>query len=363
MKLPIELSSAVPPGAGVEVLDDDDPRLLSTPLVFKGSAQETQDYWRKVQAYGLWKGLTENEPAFRPSTLPSAEKGDIVQTIHDLYRSMVEYDADYSRGVDSVILVFPASLRPRVRDALSRLPPRLPYVAGSSIEGADRSIHVHGNTGVRSLAVQEECLDIDVPNPRIILYMNNPSDPPWAVYVPKGQPAVEIHSLPLKSDEHAATERIGWDKLVSWLRSRGLSVNGHPYPNGANGYPDYRAWIEGIEYDVEMTRFPDMGKWTITSSDRKLEEKIRRISHRSSETRDEVVDAALRMIGKKSERALREGMAGVKRRSMLVLSNWSSLRMVDDPCWHDGDTSAFDAVMLIEFGEVHCVKGQSCFLL
>ena len=358
MTLPIELSSSVPPGASVEVVDGDDPCLLSTPLVFKGSREETEGYWRKVQSYRLWEYLTENVPVLRPNTLPSAEREDIAQKIQEFYCSIAELDFDYSSGIDSVTLIFPASLKPRVRDALSHLPPRLPYVAGSFIEGAKRSIHVHGKTGVKSLAVQEKCLEIGVPDPCIYLYMNNPSMLQWVVYVPRGQRAVEIHSQPLESDKPSVTERADWDKVVSWLRSRGLSANGHQYPEGANGYPDYRAWIEGIEYDVEMTRFPGLKKWTVTSSDRRLDEKIRRISQQPSETRDEVVDAASRMIGKKSERARRQGMDGAKRRSMLVLSNWSSLRMVDDPCWDDEDTSAFYAVMLIEFGEVHCVKGS-----
>ena len=271
---------------------------------------------------------------------------------------MVAHDVDYSRGVDSVILVFPSSLKPIVRDALSYLPPRLPFVAGSSIEGAERSIHVRGRTGVKSLAVQEKCLEIVVPDPCICFYMNNPSEPQWVVYVPRGQGAVEVHSQSLKSDKPAVTEKADWEKLVCWLRLRGLSVNGHQYPDGANAYPDYRAWIEGFEYDVEMSRFPNLDKWTVTSSDRKLDEKIRRISQQPSETRDEVVGAVSRIIGKKSERARRQGVDGGRRRSMLVLSNWSSLRMVGDPCWVEEDTSAFDAVMLIEFGDVHCVKGS-----
>ena len=357
MELPIELSSSALPGSSVEVVEDDDPSLLSAPLVLKGSREETEDYWRKVQSYRIWKYLTENVPVLTPKTLPSAERGDIVQAIQELYCSMVEHDVDYSRGVDSVIVVFPTSLKPIVRRALSHLPPRLPFVAGSSIEGAERSIHVRGKTGVKSLAVQEKCLEIVVPDPCICFYMNNPSEPQWVVYVPRGQRAVEIHSQPLKSDETAATEKADWDKLVCWLRSRGLSANGHQYPDGANEYPDYRAWVEGIEYDVEMTRFPNLDKWTVTSSDRKLAQKIRRISQQPSETRDEVVDAVSRIIGKKSERARLQGVDGAQRRSMLVLSNWSSLRMVDDPCWVEEDTSAFDAVMLIEYGDVHCVKG------
>lgn len=151
------------------------------------------------------------------------------------------------------------------------------------------------------------------------------------------------------------SEKTAWDKVSSWFESRGFTVSAQPYPEGKNSFPDFRAWIDGLELDVEMTSVPDMTDWTLKGTFRKLEERISEIAKQPGQTRGEVIDEFLRKCSDK-RRCVESAAIGSQRRPcMLVMSNWSA-HVLASECSQFGTALAFfDVVMLIEFDEVYCI--------
>ena len=222
--------------------------------------------------------------------MPADTGGQLANAIQDLYLSN-ESDPAFSGGVDSVTVIYPRALESRVTKQLSGFPPRLSSVAGSSIMGAVKSIHVQGRTGTKSLAILGQPLDIDVPNRGVFLCLNYPVDPSWVATTPRNKPSMRLFGRRQALNEHEISERAAREGVDSWLRARGFSVRGDQYPEGENSPPDYRAWIKGAEYDAEMTSGPDMEKWTLKSKYRHLEKRISEVAKQPGETMAEVTDA------------------------------------------------------------------------
>ena len=65
-----------------------------------------------------------------------------------------------------------------------------------------------------------------------------------------------------------------------------------------------------------------------------------------------------RVLQKKSALAGQVVGDRVKDGTVLVVSNWSSYKLAGDPCWAGEDFSALEAVILIEFDQVHVVGGR-----
>ena len=233
--------------------------------------------------------------------MPSVENMNIAEAIQRLYR-FNEDDAEFSEGIDSVTLIYTKAHESQVAEQLAAFPPRVPYVHGSPLNTARKAVHVQGLTGTRSLAVLEQCFNIEVPDPSIFLSLNNPSNPPWVVCTPRDRAPMSLRAVQQVLDKHPVSERAAWEKFESWVRSMGLSVRGEQHPNGENSFPDYRAWIQEVEYNIEMTSVPDMEKWTVRSTYRDVEWKISEMAKQPSETREEVVDAVSRVLQKKSTR-------------------------------------------------------------
>ena len=353
---PSDLPFVVPFGAGSEVVDDDDPSLLRCPFIIQGSPSEIQDIHRKFWEYRIWYKLTETNT--HPEVMPEVNNSNLVEGI----RSLCQYNEDDSGfldGVDSVTLIYTKFHERQVIKQLADLPDRMPLVEGSSLPRARKSIHIQARSGIKSLAIFEQCFDMKVPDPTIFLFLNNPSNPSWVVRTPRDRPPVMFRDQHQKQvlDEHAVSERAAWEKVKLWLHSLGIDAHGEPYPNGNNEFPDYRAWVKGVEYNVEMTAVPDMGKWTLRSNYRDLEARIREMAKQPSETRDEVVDAVSRVLKNKSELVRKSVGRTAQLRTVLVVSNWSSYELANDPCWAEQDVSRFAAIILIEFDKVLHICG------
>ena len=190
--------------------------------------------------------------------------------------------------------------------------------------------------------------------------MNNPTKPSWVVVAPRNMPPMSFKRNQRAVSANYISEKAAWDKVSSWFESRGFTVSAKPYPEGKNSFPDFRAWIDGLEFDVEMTSVPDMTDWTIKGTFRKLEERISEIAKQPGQTRGEVVVEFLRKCSDKRHRVESTAIRGQQQPCILVMSNWSAHELVAECSRFRAAQSFFDVVMLIEFDKVYCIypRGQ-----
>ena len=352
MLVPVQMPFQVPPGIGIETVDDGDPTLMRCPLVIESSSSMASVIYRKFWDYRMWHKRAEIDAI--PEVMPPDNSGRIIDAIQDLYR-FNEVDHTFASGVNSVTLLYPKAIEPRVTMQLSACPPRLPILAGDSLEGVGRSIHVQGSAGTKSLAVFQRSLDIDVADRGVLVYLNNPADPSWVAVVPRGRPAMLVYMRQQVLNEKEMSEGAAWERVESCLNSGGKKAHGKPYPNGENSFPDYRAWISDEEFDVEMTTVPDMKKWTIKSHYRDLEKRISEVAQEPGETRQDVIQDLKRVLAKKRNSVEKERLRGNRRPCMLVISNWSTYELSGDGFWTSEDLSAFQVIMLNESDKTYLV--------
>ena len=345
----------VPPGAGIETVEDDDPILMRNPLIFEGSPLEVKDIYRKFWDYRIWHKLKET--CSLPEVMPTDTSGWIIGAVQELYR-FNENDSAFAKDVDSVTLLYPRALEPKITTQLSECPPRLPVSVGTAMTGATRSIHVQGTAGTRSLAIFQRSLDIDVHDRDVFLCLNNPINPSWVAVLPKGKPAMHLYERQPVLNKKETSERAAWERVEYWMRSRGIAVHGQPYPQGENSFPDYRAWIRDEEFDVEMTTVPDLEKWTIKSHYRDLEKRISEIAGQPGETRQDVIQDLNRVLAKKRNSVRKAQVGDTRRRCILVVSNWSTHELSEDDFRENNDLSVFDLILLNEMDKTSCVHVQ-----
>ena len=356
MKVPIQFQFTVPQGAQVQVVDDDHPALTRCPIVI-GSRDVTdiEAIARKFWDYRIWHTLQET--GSRTDVMPAANHGRVAEAIRELYW-FNESDPKFLNGVDSVTVMYPKIHSINVRKQTAELPPHLPLVSDFSSRDNAKSIHIETENGTKCLAVFEQILDIEVPNPAVFLSLNSPSDPAWAMYISERGPMHLADPVTVLNDQQLS-ERHAWERVYSWCHRVGIPVFGEQYPNGEYGFPDYGASIAGKHYQVEMTTTPDMGKWTIKASYRHLEKMIREVARQPSETLAEVSAHISRVIAQKSKRVRKDKQvsgACPTDHYMLVLTNFSTHDLDPASIGDANDFSEFDAVLLIQSDEVHNVK-------
>ena len=230
MALPLRFPMITPAGARVELFDKDDPILRPHPLVIQGSLKEVEIIYRKYCHYRMWHKLEENEPL--SSKVPTNPGGRISDAIQAIYWQN-EDTPDFSDGVDSVTLIYPKAAQPWVTQQLARWPQRLSSrVPDPSGKDARKSIHVEGRKGTKSLAVFEECLDIDVPGNVVHICLNNPASPSWVVAVPRDRSPMTGMVRPVVLNEQEVSEQAAWERVSSWLRNLnqyqgGMCISGY----------------------------------------------------------------------------------------------------------------------------------------
>ena len=347
------LPDIAPPGAGVELVDENDPAVTPRILAIEASSmREATRIIKKYHDYWMWhqfQSLNSN-----PEVMPTDDGGDIATKIQELYRYNDD-ESGFDEGVESVTLTFPKAAHSKVTAQLSGFPPSLSSVAGSHLSASGKSIHVRCQAGTRSLPVLEQPLDIDVSDTSIFVCLNNPAKPAWVVVAPGNKPPMSFTRNLRLVGTNDISEKAAWDQVCSWLKSRGATVSARPYPEGQNSFPDFRACIDGYEVDVEMTSVPDMTDWTLKGTFRKLEERISEIAKLPGQTRGEVIDDFLRKCSDKRHRVESVAIGGQRRPCMLVMSNWSAHPLAAEFSRFGADLSSFDVVMLIEFDEVYCI--------
>ena len=330
-------------------------------MVLVGSVDiSAETIYRKYMDYRTWHTLK----VAIESDLISVEDGSgFADVIQDLFQRCEDDDPNYAEGVDLIGVIYPTADDSKVNEWLSKFPPALPMVAGPNRDGGPtvvysrhgkKAVHVRGRNGTKSLAIAQQCLDVEVQKSRIFTFLNSSSDPHWVIFAPEEGPPVYAYASeqPRMLSETESSELAAWEKVKSWLEAAAISVQQEQqYPEGKNAFPDFRAWIGDQEYDIEMTSVPDLEKWTIRGNYRDLEKMICRVAAQPSETQKEVVDKLHEVLGIKVRRA-----SASTQRFMLVVSNWSTHELGDKALWPTRHFSEIDIVLLIDINEVRCIK-------
>ena len=358
---PITLPIKAPVGAGFERVSKTDTRLINHPLVIVGSVNiSAESIYRKYTDYRIWHTLNAT---IESDLIPIEDGSGFADVIQDLFQQCEDNDPDYAEGVDLIGVIYPKADESKVTQWLSKFPPALPLAVSSHRDGlppvvdsrnGQKSVHVRGRNGTKSLAIAQQRLDIEVQKSRIFTFLNSSSDPNWAIFAQEeGLPQYAYTSeQPRMLSETEASELAAWQKVKLWLKAALISVQqDQRYPEGKNAFPDFRAWIGDQEYDIEMTSVPDLEKWTIRGKYRDLEKKICQVAAQPSETQKEVVDKLHEVVDSKVRRA-----CASTRRFMLVVSNWSTQELGDKALWPTGHFSEIDIVLLIDINEVRCIK-------
>ena len=347
------LSDIVPLGAGFELVDENDSAVTPRFLAIEASSmEEATRILRKYHDYRMWHQLQSLNS--NPEAMPADDVGNLAATIQKHYRNNDD-ESGFGAGVESVTLTFPKAAQSKVTEQLSGFPPRLSLVPGSPLTGSSKSVHVQGLAGTKSLPVLEQPLDIEVSDTSIFVCLNNPAKPGWVVVAPNNKPPMLFKRNLRVVGTTDLSEKAAWDQVCSWIESRGVTVSAKPYPEGQNSFPDFRAWIDGCEVNVEMTSVPDMTDWTLKGTFRKLEERISEIAKLPGQTRGEVIDEFLRKCSDKRHCVESAAIGGQRRQCMLVMSNWSAHALAAESSRFDAELSFFDVVILIEFDEVYCI--------
>ena len=141
--------------------------------------------------------------------------------------------------------------------------------------------------------------------------------------------------------------------------STGLKVEGTPYPNGPNNFPDYGANIEGEGVDVEITSVPDLKPWTIGWHYRDLEKTCREIAKNLGETKESVLVHMERVIANKKAILAKRETGLSARKCVLVISNRSAVELEEEEgCWTQYDLSEFALVLVIERDKPYVIHGD-----
>ena len=346
MSTPLGLTDFAPLGAGIEIVDENAPAVIPRFLAIEASSKgEASRIIRKYHDYQMWHQLQLLNS--HPEVVHEDDGGSLAATIQKHYRNNDD-ETGFGADVESVTLTFPKAAQSKVTAQQSGFPPNL-------LAGSGKSVHVQGRAGTRSLPVLEQPLDIEVSDANIYVCLNNPSRPGWVVRAPRNKPPMSLKRNLRVVGTNDISEKAAWDQVCAWLESRGATVSAEPYPEGRNNFPDFRAWIDGYEVDVEMTSVPDMTDWTLKGTFRKLEERISEIAKQPGQTKGEVICEFLRKCSDKRYRVESAAIGDQRRRCMLVMSNWSAHPLIAESSRFGSELAFFDAVMLIEFDEVHCI--------
>ncbi len=338
----------LPYGVGVDRVEEEHPSIMRCPLVITGSVSDIQSILRKFCHYRVWYNLLDQK-----GRMSGPAHGEIHKEIEGAYRTLEVTEPHWVRGISSVTILYPKAFEPSLTKELARFP-RPIYVPSEPFrQRARKSIPIQTNEGgEKHLPLLEERLDIETEGDHTnFILFNNLAEPAWEIRVPEGTAPVNYSEQPVQwLDSNQIAESTAWSRVREWVRLRGPSVCEVQYPRGENRFPDYWAWIEGRQYDVEITSAPNIGKWRIDFDFRHLENKIQKVAKQPGESRDEVAKEIVKGVEKKAAR--------VEGPCILVMTNWSSYSFAGASLWTEMDLTGFEAILLLEREKVYCVHNK-----
>ena len=233
---------------------------MRTPLVIQvRNNSDVPRIIQKIYDYRTWFALVDGlERPAKPFSPFSDQTNPMQAAVQELYSENEDKDEESVRGVDSVTITFPKGLQADVDSMVLKCPPHLLLHEKRGVSGGGRAVHVLGKDGTKSLGLLLNCLDIEVEEAGWYISLNNPNSPGWVIRVPDEGPPISFDNPVPASQVKEENERVAWNALKQLFQSAGLDVEGDPYPNGRNSFPDYLACIKGEEVDVEITSVPNL---------------------------------------------------------------------------------------------------------
>ena len=162
-------------------------------------------------------------------------------------------ESDYIDGVTTVYLIHPPKLQDELHRHLSALP-----VPAMTNPASERLISVVVGEKMRHFVVDPYKMDLPrrrSADPRwLIVILFNPEMPAMGVKVEAQGPLTFKKPTPLLSETEVA-EKWAMGVLQNHLREKGICVQSVVYePNGPKKFPDYRARLDDVPWDFEVTR-------------------------------------------------------------------------------------------------------------
>ena len=269
-------------------------------------------------------------------------------------------DGDYVDGVTKVYVIHPPQLEDELRRHLSTLP--VPAMFASPSE---RLVSVAVGQEIRYFVVEPYKMDLTrrrSADPRwLIVHLYNPDVPAMGIRVEAQGPLTFKEPTPLLSDTEVA-EKWAMGVMEDYLRKAGFDVRRVCHePNGPKTFPDYRARLDGVLWDFEITRV--LGN---ILEERRILDKPRDakknmdLAVQSPPIEDGVIENALDHAIKSKEHKRQSD--GTARNLCLVLLNALGLNISrQSKVWEDRDLASFDAVVLVSgFSRpsVELIKGR-----
>ena len=363
--LPQRQLSLVPPGTEVERVDKDSPLLKRNPLIIEAKTNyETLEIVQKINDYREWFSLSGGLGHRSQSFDQFSDADNPIQAVaQQLYTENEGRDPEYAKGVDSIILVYPKGLQAKIDPLVLKCTPHLLVYSKGGVSGGGRSVHVLGEEGTKSLGILLRPLDIIVEGGGWFMSLNNPSEAGFGMYIPEDEPPIYFGNPVAASRLKEQWERDAWEVVEQFLRSSGLSVEGDPYPNGPNNFPDYGAYIEGVSINVEMTTVPDFTPWTVGGHYRDLDKRCREIAEQLGETAESVLAHVKRVVANKKATLAKQEADVSAKKCALVISNRSAVELEEEGDWTQFDFSEFALVLVIERERPYVIHGDPQNLL
>ena len=255
-------------------------------------------------------------------------------------------EPDYIEGVKFAYLIHPPQLQDELRGRLSTLP-----VPAMTSPPSRRLISVVVDQKTLDFVVEPYEMDLTrrrSEDPRwLIVILFNPDMPAMGVKVEAQGPLTFKEPTPLLSETKVA-ENWAMEKLRVYLRDIGMHLqNVSQEPNGPSTFPDFRARLNGVQWDFEVTRvLGDILKSRhILDQPRNSKKNIDMAVQSPPIDEQDVEDALTDAINKKRCKRQSDGPG---RNLFLVLVNPLDLDIKDNvDIWDDLDLTEFDAVVLI----------------
>ena len=253
-------------------------------------------------------------------------------------------DAEYVKGVSKAYVIHPPALRDELKEHLSHLPIPPMYA-----DDSERLVSLCVGGENRSFVLAPYEMDIDSHrsnDPRWVMVLLFNSDmPPLGIKIGVPKPLNFKEPTPLLSDTEIA-EKWAMGVLGDTLRDSGHSIQYRHEPNGPNTFPDFAADINGVDWDIEVTRVMGdiLQERHILNNPRNSRKMFKTAVHKPSIVPDDAREALQKAIESKK----RERSAGEDTRYGLVLLNSADLDIGEGmPAWQQTDLASFDAVVLI----------------
>ena len=255
-------------------------------------------------------------------------------------------ERDYVAGVTKVYVIHPPQLEDEIRRHLATLP--VPAISASPSE---RLISVAVGQDMRHFVVEPYKMDLTrrrSTDPRwLIVHPYNPDIPALAIKVEAQGPLTFRESTPLLSDTKVA-ENWAMGVMQDYLRNAGVDVRCVCHePNGPKTFPDYRARLNDVPWDFEITRVLGdiLENRHILDKPRDARKNID-LAVQSPPIEDRDVGIALDHAIKSKE--LKRQSDGTTRNLCLVLLNALELDIGgQSSVWENRDLTSFEAVVLV----------------